>query len=155
MIYDQLQPGLPVWDVCCDHGHVGLWAYVSKQFPEIHFVDQAAHLVKRLEELYQQRLGPGPWQGANFHPVAGQQVAQAVTGNLVIAGVGGITVREIIEGLDKNGKLCASRLVLSPHGDENFLQESPALVKNYAMHSKECVQEKTRERPIFVYSKIR
>ena len=152
MIYDQLEPGKPVWDVCCDHGHIGLWAQVSGLFPEVHFVDQAAHLVEKLEALFLERLGPGPWEGVGFHGVAAENLHVPVTGNLVIAGVGGITAREIIEGLHEDGCLQASRLILAPHGDEEWLKESDCLIKNYALHSVHSVVEKRRERSIFVYT---
>lgn len=51
-VYDHLLTGSPVWDFCCDHGYLGLNAYSSGDFPQIHFVDQVPHIIEKLESRF-------------------------------------------------------------------------------------------------------
>lgn len=152
LIYDQLLPGKPVWDFCCDHGHIGLMAHVSENFSEVHFVDQAAHLVKRIEQRFMDKFGGvGPWEGVGFHPYAGEQVPIAVTGNAVIAGVGGLNIKQILEGLAASKHLNADRLILAPHRDLEAMMESTVLKDFFVLERQVSVVENGRKRFIFVY----
>ena len=48
-LIDQLNPDLATWDLCCDHGIVGLLALCYKKTPRVVFVDRQRHLMDRLE----------------------------------------------------------------------------------------------------------
>ncbi|MBX3039721.1 MAG: SAM-dependent methyltransferase, partial [Bdellovibrionaceae bacterium] len=73
-------------------------------------------------------------------------------GTVVIAGVGGDRILEILEALDGNGYLTADRLVLSPHKDERVFVEkfSEGLGKRWRLSEPLSVRESGRERPIWV-----
>jgi tRNA (adenine22-N1)-methyltransferase len=53
-IFNSLMLGKPVWDLCCDHGYLGLRCYLSKQFPEVHFVDQVEEIITSLEVKFRE-----------------------------------------------------------------------------------------------------
>lgn len=48
LILNHLNPGEPVWDVCCDHGILGRSAIRKNIFSEVHFVDQVVSIMQRL-----------------------------------------------------------------------------------------------------------
>jgi tRNA (adenine22-N1)-methyltransferase len=48
-IIDLLNPALPVWDLCCDHGHIGCAALEQYPVTQVVFVDKAMRTVGRLE----------------------------------------------------------------------------------------------------------
>lgn len=118
-IRSQLVPGLHVWDLCCDHGLLGNAAL--ENHPEVYFVDQVPHVTKALIERLQDRAG------AHVICADATLLENTVTGNVVIAGVGGNKIIKILSHLISSGRLQARRLILSPHRDEDevltFLSE--------------------------------
>lgn len=122
LIYDHLIPGEPVWDLCCDHGYMGLNAYASGLFPEVYFVDQVEHIVQRLEQQFQQNyLSLSSSVKAHFLPLPGESVQTEIRGTLVIAGVGAHTIFKIVQALHGRGVLRASKMILVPQKDEEKL----------------------------------
>ncbi len=115
-IYEQLEPGFDVWDLCCDHGYLGIVAFKSKKFQQVHFVDQAAHLVEALRARWATEAD------THFYPCTAEAIDVPLTGNVVIAGVGGQKITEILLGLQSKGHLKARRLVLVPHKDEEAFE---------------------------------
>lgn len=146
-------PGLPFWDICCDHGHAGIGAARTGAFPEVHFVDQLPHVMKNLENFVF-RLGPEyrmcPYF---FHAVSGQQIDREVTGTCLIAGVGGLTMKFILKGLQDENKLKARRLLLCPHTDEaelvSFL-ESDQLREKYELVERRMIAVGKKMKPLFI-----
>ncbi len=150
-IFDKMLPGFDVWDVCCDHGYLGQNAYFSGSFKEIHFVDQAEHLIESLRHRLQHR------PGFFFHPIGAELLQQPVLGNLVIAGVGAELILKIIRELKASQHLQARRLVLGPHKDEAHLQAwlvDIGLDQIYRFTEEVQVTERGRVRRIFVYDLI-
>ncbi len=115
-IYDHLLPGRPVWDLCCDHGLLGQAALASGKFPKVYFVDQVEHIMAPLKQTF----GSDP-HASMLCQDAGQ-ISDVVEGTVVIAGVGGDRILQILGGLCERDRLRASRLLLGPHrSEERFL----------------------------------
>ncbi|WP_415063113.1 SAM-dependent methyltransferase [Bdellovibrio sp.] len=122
LIYDHLLSGEPVWDFCCDHGYMGLNAYESGSFPEVHFVDQVEHIVGQLQSRFQSEyLRPDSTSRAYFHALPGEDLQEVLRGTAVIAGVGAHTIHKIVGSLYRRELLLVSRLILCPQRDEEKL----------------------------------
>lgn len=154
LIYDHLIPGKPVWDFCCDHGYLGLNAYESGLFPEVHFVDQVRHIIEHLRERFAQDHHLEEHSAQSFfHPQAGEAVLTPVRGTAVIAGVGPSTVLKILEGLEERKLLQAERLILVPHGGEEMVRKRLAARSefNYQLSNQDCkIEERGRIRKLLI-----
>ena len=151
--------GMPVWDFCCDHGYMGLMAYHSGAFPEIHFVDQVPHIIAKLEENFrtkhQREEKP---HVVNFWAESGENIPQMLTGTAIIAGVGAHTVIKILRGIYANDRLNAQRLILVPQKKEELLEctlrEWNDFQLRYRFVSSTDVVEGHRSRKLLIYDKI-
>ncbi|NUN06584.1 MAG: tRNA (adenine(22)-N(1))-methyltransferase TrmK [Bdellovibrio sp.] len=123
-VYDLLLPGKPVWDFCCDHGHLGLNAFESGDFPEVYFVDQVESIIQRLRGRFEAYLPKSKSTAqAHFLAASGQDIETSVCGTVVIAGVGAYTILGILQGVKEKGHLQAERLILGPQRDEEKLRQ--------------------------------
>lgn len=160
LICDYLLPGEPVWDFCCDHGYMGLRAYHSGDFPEIHFVDQVPHIIEQLENRFRHRhQRDGLTAQVSFWPESGENLRVPLKGTAIIAGVGAHTILQILRGLiEREQGLQASRLVLGPHNDEEFLEHSlaswQAFQKGFKLAANTQVQEGSRTRKLLIFDKV-
>ena len=146
--------GQPFWDVCCDHGYVGIKALESSEFLEVHFVDQVPHIMQRLETLIKQSWRIKPEHKYFLYLLPGEEIEGEVHGTLLIAGVGGLTIKTIVSTLISNQKLKASRLLLSPHTDEKVLIQylDDEVFKNlYTLTDKILMPEGKRFRPLYIF----
>jgi tRNA (adenine22-N1)-methyltransferase len=153
-IYENLLLQRPVWDFCCDHGYLGIEALRSEAFSEVYFVDQVPQIVSTLENLISTKFGTLRPQ-AHIKTSRGEDVDQAVKGNVVIAGVGAFTIFEILENLWRKKNLQADRLILCPQRDENkFLKMlsniGSEFSASYKLSGEHVLQEKTRSRFIYI-----
>ena len=143
----------PFWDVCCDHGYVGIKALECGLFPEVHFVDQVPHIMERLQILIGQSKEKHSSTGDSLHLISGENIELDVYGTLLIAGVGGLTIKNIVSSLLAKNKLKASRLLLSPHTDEKVLihyLDNTVLQRLYTVSEKVMLAEGPRERPLYI-----
>ncbi|UXR64795.1 class I SAM-dependent methyltransferase [Bdellovibrio bacteriovorus] len=158
LIFDHLLPGKPVWDFCCDHGYLGLNAYESGLFSEVHFVDQVPHIVEQLEVRFQaEYFRDDALTQAGFHSRPGEDLQQPVSGTVVIAGVGAHTILKIVQSLTENGLLSADRLILGPQRDEQMLSDLLQKVLPNTFKT-DCemlsVEERGRNRKLLIFDKI-
>lgn len=153
VIFDQLIPGLPVWDLCCDHGYLGSHAYLRQQFPEVNFVDQVPEIIARLEERFLREIvQPTNPTKPRFIASAGEDLNLEVTGNLVISGVGSYTIFQILKALQAKNLLKAKRLILCPQNDVVKMDEIKKLPGFSYRQILETlsVNERNRVREIYV-----
>jgi tRNA (adenine22-N1)-methyltransferase len=144
-----------LWDVCCDHGYVGIKALESGLFSEVYFVDCIPHIMKRLEQLIQQLNWKisHPYQ---LYTMSGADIPIDIEGTLLIAGVGGATIKTILSSLLEKKTLKAKRLLLSPHMDVPlFLEyiESEIFKQTYYLFERKMIAEGKRERPLFIFER--
>ena len=153
---DNSLDGIPFWDFCCDHGYIGIHALKSERFNEVHFVDQVPHIIHRLQALFLQSPHVKEQYKYFFHIAAGEDLSQEVHGNCLIAGVGGTTIKIILENLMAKNILHAKRLLLSPHLDEHilipFMQNN--LGEKYLLKEKILIQEGRRNRPLYIFDQV-
>lgn len=157
-VYENLLPSKDVWDICCDHGYLGLAAYQSQKFPKVHFVDQVPSIMEKLKNLFLKFESIAEIDSkAIFICTAGEDLTTEVTGTVSITGIGGLNTFKILDGLSKNNFLNADRLILGPHKDNNklldFIQNSPQL-KNYQLINEIEVIESDIKRHLYVFDKV-
>lgn len=137
-------------DLCCDHGYLGLWAYETENFPEIHFVDVSSFAMELLEKNFHQYVKKDSNQTqVYFYTADAGRMETPLTGNVVIAGVGGYLMMRMLESLHERGMLRAERLILSPHRHEEQY-EKPELFGYQHSHTVHIL-ETGYQRPIFVF----
>lgn len=158
LIFGQLLPGYAVWDICCDHGYLGLHAYQSQLFPEINFVDQVPEIIARLEQRFYREIAQSHNSTtSHFWPQPGENLNLELTGNLVISGVGSYTIFQILKSLQAKNLLKAQRLILCPQNDVVKIDEIKKLQGFCYRQSQDIISvtEKDRVREIYVLDLIR
>lgn len=159
LIFDYLIPGEPVWDFCCDHGYMGLKAYHSGVFPEIHFVDQVPHIIAKLEQAFHIKHHRAEFaQRAFFWAESGENISVPLKGTAIIAGVGAHTTLQILRGLFALEGTQASRFILVPQKDEELLEQELGAWEAFKSHYKVAaithVREGSRIRKLLIFDKI-
>lgn len=151
LFLDQGVLNKPFWDVCCDHGYVGIGA-LKYNFSEVHFVDQVPHIMEKLIFRFKE-FPPNNSAKFKFHINSGEEISEFVFGTCLIAGVGGLTIKNIIENLIRVDKLKADRLLLSPHTDEKVLIDcirSSIVSDSYFLKEKIIFTEGKKERSLYI-----
>lgn len=156
LIYDHLIPGEPVWDLCCDHGYLGLNAYESGLFPEVYFVDQVESIIRRLEQrFHQDHFRPESSSQAYFLSQRGEDISMETRGTLVVAGVGAHTICKIVEAVYGRGLLRAQKLIFLPQKDEKKLVNFLAEKQNFGYHrcnEHYSIVERGRTRKLLIFT---
>lgn len=168
-------PFADIWDLCCDHGRLGLHLYQAHAAaPEskrcrVHLIDCVPGIIDKLHTRY------APWMGEYLSieccdsgdielPAAGRQL-------IILAGVGGGTVVDILRRLmsDQGDLVSPVEFMLSPNRNayelRAFLREHPfelireEFVSEKGWHHEHlhlCLQEKgaVLERPDLVGSAL-
>lgn len=147
---DEALPGAPLWDLCCDHGLLGLAALGSGRFPKVHFVDSSEAAMKLLAGRLSDETRAG------FHLKPAQEIGEDLTGSVVIAGVGGLLIWKILQALHERGTLKAQRLILGPHRDEVWLADRLRLggLPSWNLTKEGRVEERGRSRHLLVAEKF-
>lgn len=157
-IYENLIPQKDVWDICCDHGLLGIAAYRSDNFLDVYFVDQVESIMNSLrDKFYQHGYNESLTKKAHFICASGENIQTKVSGTACISGVGALSILQILTPLEKKNALTADRLILGPHNDEEAFLESiqnSEIFKNYKLISQIEVEEKQRLRQIFVLDRL-
>lgn len=143
-ILNELSPGHAVWDLCCDHGLLGIAALESKKFTDIHFSDQLEHAMDRLERQYRR------FPQTHFHCGPCEDLSSVLDGNVVIAGIGAERMLKILEVLEDKALLNPSTLILGPQKNESLLD--PFLRQKERFYSIKVLEvaERHRQRRIYV-----
>lgn len=145
-----LLEGEDVWDLCCDHGLLGEAAWASGRHPHVHLVDRVPAIMERLRARLGEREGMSFWtEDAGRLPVI-------LGGTVVIAGVGGSRISEILEALRQESRLQARRLVLSPHKDEEDLAKNlpQILGPEWKLVATHQIEEGPRVRPVLLWERV-
>jgi tRNA (adenine22-N1)-methyltransferase len=142
-IYDSLLQKEDIWDVCCDHGQIGLKALETKSFGKVHFVDQVPHIIDLL---------PKDDNKAHYYALPAEELNEKIEGTAVIAGVGAYTILSIVQSWEQKGILQARRLILAPQRDPDLiaLQSRPG----YKLSRIELIEERGRDRFVLIYDRI-
>ena len=158
LIFNQLLPDEAVWDLCCDHGYLGSYAYQSRLFSEVNFVDQVPEIIARLEHrFYHETAQSNNPTASRFIALPGENLNLELTGNVVISGVGSYTIFQILQALQTKNLLKAKRIILCPQNDVVKIDEIKKMPGFLYRQSQDIisVNEKDRVREIYVLDLIR
>ena len=134
------------WDLCCDHGLVGLWAWSQYHLPEVHFVDRAPVVIRDLEESLRGRVDTA---SLYFHPLDATEVELPFEScNVIIAGVGFRAMKRIIDAIFPAHH--AHRAIVSVHAEEERVEPS-LLALGWRLQETVHVEERGRMRSISVW----
>lgn len=111
------------WDVCCDHGLLGM-TLLRETDARVAFVDRVPELTNHLIMSAEMNLSSDELARASFHACDARDLEGPIRGAVAIAGVGGETIARIVRAWTERGILRADRLVLGPHKDERWLISS-------------------------------
>lgn len=161
LFLDSALPNVSFWDLCCDHGYVGLGALVlknqEKSFTAVYFVDQVSHIMEslqfKIDHLYHKPNIP-----YELYCLPAEELEVDLTGTVLIAGVGGFTIKKILSNLISKNKLKANRLLLSPHTDIKILEEYIAFdefQKYYFLKDKLSVVVGKKEKPFYIFDQLK
>ena len=118
-----------IWDVGCDHGHLGLSFFKGEFSPKIHLVDPAAPVIRKLKEKVNDSYIP---MIHVFHQ-EGQEIKldSKQSHFIFIAGMGGPEIIDILRRVLPQLK-SGDELLISPHNKvldvRTFLGESAPLL---------------------------
>ncbi len=157
---EQALPEKEFWDICCDHGILGIHALRSQNFLEVNFVDQVPDIMHRLEEKirkYIEKLNSaeGSIAKMNFYTSPAELLQIPLKGNICVLGVGAEKINFILQEWSKLDLLHADRLILGPHKDtEWFCEKVIPHLQRYHLIKKIDLLERSRTRTIFVLDKL-
>ncbi len=120
-----------IWDIGCDHGHLGLSFFKGESSPEIHLVDPAAPVIKKLKEKINHSYIP---MIQIFHQ-EGQEIKLNPESShfIFIAGMGGLEIIDILRRVLPQLRL-GDELLISPHNKvldvRSYLGELAPLLLN-------------------------
>lgn len=131
-----------LWDCCCDHGYLGIQLLANQLAPQIHFVDQASHLIDALHP----RLATYGLSG--YHALGADaselRFAAQQSHLIIIAGVGGEHTVDIVRAIVANHPQQSLDFMFCPTTTQfdlrEYLAESP-----FQLLHETLVSEKGRE----------
>lgn len=112
-LFDAIPPGYEeVWDLCCDHGRLGLALLESQRAKQVHFVDQIDSIMVDLQD----RLDRYGATGYQLHTLPAEKLV--LTPNtrplLVLAGVGDEVTQAIISAASEHNPDTQPDWLISP-----------------------------------------
>ena len=131
------------WDLCCDHGLIGLSAWTRHRLPELHFVDRAPGVVAELEAELRDRID---LTSIFFHPVDATELMLPVKPcNVIIAGVGFRAMKRIIEAIYP--ARLPHRVIISVHAEAQKVEQTMKGL-GFRLHEISQIEERGRIRSI-------
>lgn len=125
LIVEHVIGGQPLWDIGCDHGLVGLSAYVKKGVTEVNFVDPSSeslnkarlHLAKLENKLLPLEVGR-----FKYHQQKGESLDwKLVHGTVVVAGMGGRVIKNILSSIPQEN-IKNIKFILNPETELKKLE---------------------------------
>lgn len=109
-----------VWDLCCDHGKLGLEILRNEKCEKLFLVDCVESIIKNLHHLKSDQIEVLCMDGALIDDLGPKSL-------VCICGVGGEEMIHILEGLELRNDLTDADFILSPHNQaykvRNYLRD--------------------------------
>lgn len=102
-----------IWDIGCDHGHLGLSFLEHPKKPQIHLVDPSFDVVQKLKHSVDSDIPRSTF--IKVHHNKGQDlILESGSKQIFIAGMGGKEIRDILKAL-RPQLTSSDQVVISPH----------------------------------------
>lgn len=133
-----------IWDCCCDHGQLGVALLSSQPKSVIHFVDVVDELMVDLENQLQKHASTiqSQWQ-VHCMDVANLPLAEGKKNLIIIAGVGGDLLIELVRSIQSNNQEVKLEFILCPvlH---NHMVRIELIAMGFGLISETLVKENKR-----------
>ncbi|MFK8137106.1 MAG: SAM-dependent methyltransferase [Bdellovibrionales bacterium] len=150
-------PNTDFYDLCCDHGFIGIEALKRENFKRVIFIDQVSEIIDRLVVRFEKSIQWIPKQSEYLFLCQDViEIEFSIHGTLVIAGVGGQLILKTLKGLLDKNKLKAKRIIINPlKNPQKTLEHLNNILSPYYAHTltKKC-KEGRRERFIYVFDLV-
>lgn len=126
---DQQDTYHDIWDVCCDHGHLGLHLHHNHPLTHVHLIDKIPSIIDKIRAKYTPLID----SRLHIQNLDAQDIVLTGTPRqmVVIAGIGGGTVKSLLQAIianPKNASQHAIDFILSPNAHtfelRNYLHNS-------------------------------
>lgn len=145
------------WDVACDHGQAGFYAYQTQRFNRIHFVEPVEKILLKTQKNIVSLIDLLDETKINFHFSKGEEINQIIEGNFLMAGVGGELIKLVLTKLIENEKMFAHHLILSPYTDLKKIDQLKNLEqfqRFYQLVDEKAFIENKKQRQIYIFDRI-
>jgi tRNA A22 N-methylase len=110
-----VRPREPIWDIGCDHARLGYYAVADGVASEAFLIDKSPAVIKALRTLVDAHVDDALRQRLTIvHADAAQLPPRALTGTVVIAGMGAWAMERILDRFVLPNATPPLRLVLQP-----------------------------------------
>lgn len=103
-----------VWDICCDHGKIGILFAQQHQIHSIHFVDQVPSITEELKAKLNSYIPKHIYFDVITGPGEKLQIENKQKNLFILAGIGSETIIDILNNF-KNQKLLNNDFLISSH----------------------------------------
>lgn len=140
-----------IWDCCCDHGMLGMTLLARQAAPHIHFVDIVTELMHTLEDKLQYFFSnsASSWTthclDVQQLPLEQYQSKQPTQDKhlVIIAGVGGDLITQLIEGIYRNNPTMDIDFLLCPVHHQ-FMLRKKLIELNFSLKDEVLMAENKR-----------
>lgn len=105
-----------IWDLCCDHGKLGIELLKKGDTNFLHFVDKTESIIKKLQDRL---MSDSLLDEKSYHTYAMDASLIKINSNqnelVVLAGVGGDVAISILENIFKNNELSRCNFLICAH----------------------------------------
>lgn len=113
---DQQDTYHDIWDLCCDHGHLGLHLHHNHKSTHVHLIDKISSIIHKIQKKYATLID----SRLHLQKLDAQDIVLTGTPRqmIIIAGVGGGTVKSLLQAIianPRNSSQYAIDFILSPN----------------------------------------
>lgn len=91
--------GCHIWDIGCDHGLIGLYAFFTRAGKSLKLIDESSKVCARLARLKDEHLKDRHWEIEVVHNRGESMVPKSAGLSVILAGLGSKTIARVIKGL--------------------------------------------------------
>ena len=151
-ILNSIPNQLPLFDIACDHGLIGLTALIEGKCSEVIFIDQVEKIIEKLNikvkkypKNFQDKIRMIAINAAKYE-------SYLPTANYVIAGIGGNTMLSIIDQILKVVDVKTSHFIFVPH-QQIFEFRQGLIDRELAILNETVIMENGKFREVIVSNK--
>lgn len=146
LIVDHVLPHEPLWDLCCDHGYIGIGALAYQNVSEVHFVDQVTHIIEKIKSYKNSTQTP-----LYFYNLPAENLTHQLHGTVVICGVGIHTILDVLKHYQKNSEYKVKRWIIGPHKPVDLTEVLTNSLPHYQLVKKTSAFERGRSRDFYIF----
>ncbi len=121
-MYDKMEAGEKLFDLCCDHGDFGIRSLVEGKFQRCVFVDKQKRIIEKLQNRVEQYAGADFVKRCHFYWESAERLSVDFSySSIVIAGVGAKLSMAILNHIIKQGSKDVKVFISVENDKEEFI----------------------------------